>query len=93
MLAVEKANTTSMMADGKVSKLPMVSQAEDLNSITPLSSMNVTPNEQDVISKILNIFICIPYSIYNTHVSMPVHGHFHKVMIIFFIIIVIDIGQ
>lgn len=49
MLAVEKANATTMMSDGKVSKLPSVSQGEDLNLITPLSSMNVTPNEQDVI--------------------------------------------
>lgn len=51
MLAVEKANATSMMADGKVNKLRTVSQGEDLNLITPLSSMNVTPTEQDVISK------------------------------------------
>lgn len=51
MLAVEKANSTSMIADadGKVNKWPSVSHGEDLNLITPLSSMNVTPNEQDVI--------------------------------------------
>lgn len=60
MLAVEKANATS---DWKVSKLPTVSQGEDLNLITPLSSMNVTPNEQDVISK-FRIFI---YTIYVSH--------------------------
>lgn len=52
MRAVEKANATSMVADGKASKLPSVSQGEDLNLITPLSSMNVTPNEQEVIYKL-----------------------------------------
>lgn len=60
MLAVEKANVTSMMADGKASKLPFISQGEDLNLITPLSSMNVTPNEQDVIQK-LCIYITIHF--------------------------------
>lgn len=55
MLAVER--TTSVMADGKVSELPSVSQGEDLNLITPLSSMNVTPNEQDVIYKFCIYFV------------------------------------
>lgn len=38
----------SMMDSEKVTRLPSVSQVEDLNLITPLSSMNVTPNEDEV---------------------------------------------
>lgn len=48
MKSIEKNNIISAMSNENVGRLPSVSQLEDLNLITPLSSMNVTPTEQEV---------------------------------------------
>lgn len=48
MRTIEKTNILSAVCNENVGRLPSVSQVEDLNLITPLSSMNVTPTEQEV---------------------------------------------
>lgn len=48
MRTIESTNIASILANGKVADGGNAGQIHDLNLITPMSSMNVTPTEPEV---------------------------------------------